>query len=57
MKLLIVGIIVAMIIAVPFLLIWSLNTLFQLQIIYTLETWAATLFLSAPFVGSSARKR
>jgi hypothetical protein len=38
---------------VPFLLIWSLNTLFPiLEIPYTLETWAASVIISS-FFGTS----
>jgi len=35
---------------VPFLLIWSLNTLFPvLEIAYTLETWTASVLISSFF--------
>ncbi len=38
---------------VPFLLIWSLNTLFPvLAIPYTLETWSASVLISS-FFGTS----
>jgi hypothetical protein len=38
---------------VPFLLIWSLNTLFPiLEIPYTLETWFASVLISS-FFGTS----
>lgn len=30
---------------VPFLYVWSINTLFNTNIDYTIETWAASLFL------------
>lgn len=42
--------IVAIIIFGPFLLIWSLNTLFpSLAIPFTFETWIATFVLSGSF--------
>lgn len=34
------------IIFTPLLIIWALNTLFQLNLIYNMENWAATLILS-----------
>ena len=45
----IAGVIVAIILMVtfgPFLMIWSVNTLFNLGIAYTFWTWAAALYLS-----------
>jgi hypothetical protein len=46
--LLIIAAVVALIIAGPLLVIWSLNTLFPaLGIAYTLETWVAALILGA----------
>ena len=35
----------------PFLAIWSLNTLFSLEIPFTLETWAAAAILSSILSG------
>lgn len=40
--------------AIPFGIIWSLNTLFDAHITYTLKTWAAALILSTIVYGSSA---
>ena len=40
------AVIVAAVIVIPMLVIWSLNTLFGLQIVLTRETWAAALVLS-----------
>lgn len=36
----------ALILIVPILIIWSLNTLFSLGIAYTIKTWVATLILT-----------
>lgn len=35
----------------PFLLIWSMNTLFALSIPYTLKTWVAALLLAGAVGG------
>lgn len=45
--LLLILIIAAAVIFGPLALIWSLNTLFLLNIPYTLTTWAAALVLGA----------
>jgi len=37
--------VIAVLIAAPLLVIWSLNTLFGLGIAYTLQTWAAVVLL------------
>jgi hypothetical protein len=50
----VIGLIVLLVlglVGVPFLLIWSLNTLFSLGIAYSLVNWAAMLGL---FVGFNA---
>jgi hypothetical protein len=39
--------IVALVIAGPLLVIWSINTLFGLGIAYTIWTWLAAFILSA----------
>ncbi|WP_287101218.1 hypothetical protein [Hydrotalea sp. AMD] len=39
--------ILAIVVAVPELVIWSLNTLFQLHIEYTMATWFASLVLTS----------
>jgi 5-bromo-4-chloroindolyl phosphate hydrolysis protein len=36
----------------PILVIWSLNTLFKLNIEYNFNTWAATAFLSSVIAGA-----
>ena len=49
-------VIVALIVLLPFCTIWSLNTLFPvLNIGYTFETWAATVFLSTGIFGKHVR--
>lgn len=41
-------VIVALIVAIPFIVIWSLNTLFAgLAIVYTWQTWLAVFALTA----------
>ena len=51
----IIILVVALIIAGPFLIIWALNTLFRvLAIPYTLWTWLAALVLGAT-VGPTVR--
>jgi hypothetical protein len=42
-------IIIAVAILFPFLFIWALNTLFNLSIGYTLETWSAAVLLQMFF--------
>ena len=37
---------------IPFGIIWSLNTLFSMGILYTFKTWAATTILSSIVYGS-----
>lgn len=47
---------IALIIATPLATIWSLNTLFSLNIAYTFWTWLAAVWLSTVTVGAvSAR--
>ena len=41
--------VIALVIFAPFLLIWSLNTLFALGIEYTVWTWLAALVLTGTF--------
>ena len=36
---------IALIIYAPFLIIWSINTLFGLSIVYTFKTWIAVVIL------------
>lgn len=45
----------AVIVAIPFVNIWAVNTLFGTDIGYTLSTWFASLLLSA-LVGGNAAK-
>jgi hypothetical protein len=44
---LLVPVLGAAIVGVPLALIWSINTLFTLDIDYTLKTWAAMLLVAA----------
>jgi len=41
----------------PFIVIWSLNTLFNVGLLYTLETWVASFILTAVVSGSIVRKK
>lgn len=43
--------IVLIVIVWPFILVWSLNTMFELAIPYTLKTWFAAGVLSATVYG------
>jgi hypothetical protein len=52
MKGFLVLLLVALAIAGPLLVIWSLNTLFATGIEYTLATWFAALVLSGAVAGS-----
>lgn len=55
---LLIFVVALIIIAVyPFVTIWSLNTLFSLAIPYTLETWAATVWLGIATFGRAATKK
>lgn len=57
MNLFLIGILaVVIVIAWPFILIWSLNTLFHLGILFTFKTWIAALILCAMLGGASIRK-
>ena len=47
---------VVVVIAIPFALIWAVNTLFATAIPATFTTWAAALILSAPFMSVSRSK-
>jgi len=40
----------------PVLTIWSLNTLFNLEIVVTLKTWLATAILCSIVYGSTSSK-
>ncbi len=46
-------IVVAAIVLGPICTIWAVNTLFGLSIPYTLETWAAALWIGGVVGGSS----
>ena len=49
-------VIVVIALLLPFVTIWSLNTLFPvLNIDYTFETWAATIFLSTGIFGKNVK--
>lgn len=41
----------------PFIVIWSLNTLFNLGLLYTWQTWLASLILTSVVSGSIVRKK
>jgi len=48
--------IVVLVVFLPFVTIWSLNTLFPLlNIDYTFETWLATILLSSGIFGKNVR--
>ena len=51
--LLIVLAIIVILVAVPFMTIWSLNTLFALGIAYTLHNWIAAWWLGMLVAGGS----
>ena len=42
---------IAAIVFVPFVTIWSLNTLFSVGISYTVQSWLATVWLSVSTFG------
>ena len=50
------ALVLALIIAGPLLLIWALNTLFNLNIDYTVWTWLAALIIGAT-VGPKIQKK
>ena len=41
----------------PMLTIWSMNTLFNLGVAYSIKTWIATYFLVGVFSGKSLWKK
>lgn len=54
MKYLIIAVIViAIVVAMPFATIWSVNTLFGLTIPFTFDTWLASLILGGVVGGST----
>jgi hypothetical protein len=48
-------IVIAVILLVPFALVWMLNTLFGTGLDYTLKTWLAALILGALFSGNQRK--
>jgi hypothetical protein len=42
------------VIAIPFAIIWSLNTLFALGLAYDMKTWLATVILGSTWFGGGA---
>ena len=46
---------VAFILVGPFITIWSLNTLFDLEIAYTFWTWLAMAWFAAVFAANTSR--
>lgn len=55
MKFLIVLLVIAILVGFPAAFIWSLNTLFELEIEYTWKTWLAAMFLGSLFAGRMTR--
>ena len=53
---LIIGLIILCILLGPWLLIWSINTLFSLAIIFTFKNWLAA-FVLLILIGSSSSAR
>jgi len=51
-KLFVAIIVIAIVIAVPFGIIWSINTLFATGIPFTLKTWGAALILAGSVGGN-----
>jgi len=51
-SLLIIVLGLALLIFSPFISIWSLNTIFQLGIAYTMQTWLAAIWLMMTTFGS-----
>jgi hypothetical protein len=49
LSVLVVIVAIILFIASPFATIWSINTLFSLNIAFTLETWLAAAWISAIF--------
>jgi hypothetical protein len=50
---LLIAVVILLVIAGPWIVIWAMNTLFpSLEIPYTLETWSATILMHA-FLHSS----
>ena len=52
-NILVVLLLMAVIVTFPLGTIWSLNTLFQLEIAYTVDTWLATVFLQMVTFGGA----
>lgn len=53
-NLILIAVVIAAVVFLPFLSIWALNTLFPvLAIPYTLETWAASILLGGVVRGAS----
>lgn len=55
MKYLVVSLAVGIFAAFPVIFIWSLNTMFEFEIEYTLKTWLAAMFLGSLFVGRMSK--
>lgn len=49
--------IIVAVLLMPLALVWSINTLFELHIPYTLETWAASLIISSVFGASGVKRK
>jgi len=50
-----IALMIAIAVLMPFLTIWSVNTLFSLTIPYTLETWSAVCLLGIFFRGDGIK--
>ena len=54
---LLIILIIVLIIFGPIIIIWALNTLFKLGILYNFKTWLATLILSGSIGGSKVSSK
>ena len=52
-KFFVILVILLVVVLVPVLLIWAVNTLFNLHIPINLDTWAAAFVLGGPFMWSA----
>lgn len=52
-----IGLLLGVILVVPFINIWALNTLFGLGIAYTFWTWVASLVLTSMLSGGGLVKK
>ena len=52
-----VALIFLVIAVAPLVTIWAINTLFAMQIAFTIETWLATFWLTAILTASAASRK